>query len=107
MAKKNSYPDLIVKDRMLSDAILKQVRAAGLTMEDLSRKTEFYGHKIDKTVLSCYFNKNKKITQRSVIFLAKMFGISIEVKVYRSEVNQRTLPDNLRRYVESWKSEEY
>ena len=106
MAKRNTYPDLIVKNKMLRDAIHRQVKAAGLSLKELEAKTEFYGHKIDHTVLSCYFSQNKKITQRSVMFLAKMFGITVEMKVYRSEVNPRTIAENLTRYIESWKQEE-
>jgi hypothetical protein len=103
MAKKSGkFVDIIVQSIQIRDEIYRQMKTAGMSISDLSDKTGYYGHKIDKSALSKYFNRNEKISQRDVMFLCKMFGIVIETNVFIQKVDPKTLKGKLERLIESW-----
>lgn len=105
MAKQGKFVDIIVSSVAIRDEIYRQMKANGMTVADLYQKVRYYGHNIDKTALYRYLGKGRRISQRDVMFLCKMFGISVEINVYLEKVDQKTLKGKLERLIKSWENQ--
>lgn len=105
MAKQGRFVDIIVDSVKIRDEIYRQMKAQGMNVADLYQKVRYYGHNIDKTALYRYLGKRKRIAQRDVIFLCKMFGIVIQIDVYQEKVDPKTLKGKLETLMKSWENQ--